>query len=247
MRRGAKLQWAAENLELVKAGDRDKAARIAEGDIRALHKLPKRYVRARLLQALGLLDMLDGSTYSNDDRRVIAIKALAVQYAKEISYWLRLQIKESQSGVDITNKLLRKLGLTAEAIARPGARDEVRNRVYQIADLDNPVRQALLKALRDKHSPTVSTTRIGVTQSPNTSRGHSAKSPPNMDRGVSTGDATASPPQQWRAGQRVKVRNVWGQWETGVIDHLFGDDEVYIARDNGLVGMYRLDEIAQAA
>lgn len=157
MRRGVTLQAKAENLDAAKECDRAAAEAILKGNLRALHRLPRGYARAMLIAKTGILELLDGSPYSNTDRRVIAVKAAALKWASEISYWLRLQVKASQTPVEIVNKLLKKLDLAAVAIARPGPRGSDRERTYQVSGLDNPIRLRLLEALRRKLSESVST------------------------------------------------------------------------------------------
>jgi hypothetical protein len=156
MRRGVLLQAGAENVEAIKQGDRSSIESILGSKIRAIHRLPKKFVRALILQRLGILELLNGQTYTNTDPRAEAVKKAALHFAKEISYWLRLQIKPEQTPVEICNKLLRKFGLKAVAIARPGKRDEHRSEIWSIDDLQNPVRIRLLEAARRKLSESVS-------------------------------------------------------------------------------------------
>lgn len=157
MRRGVLLQAKAENLSAAKESDRSAVEAIAKANVRAWHRMPKGYPRALLIQRLGILSLLDGQTYSNADPRVAQIKQVALHFAKEISYYFRLQIKPDQTPVEIANKLLKKLGLEAKAVARPGRRDELRDRQWAIDELHNPVRVQLLEAARRKYSGSVST------------------------------------------------------------------------------------------
>lgn len=157
MRRGVLLQAQAMNLEAVKASDRTAAESILNGSVRAAHRLPKTYIRAAMIHRLGVLALMDGQSWSNRDRRCIAIKRMALKYADEIQYWLRLTIKPEQTPSEIANKLLRKLGLEAVSTARPGKRTETRNRVYSISDFENSVRCKLLVAACSRLSESVST------------------------------------------------------------------------------------------
>lgn len=157
MRRGVLLQARAQNLDAVREGDRATAEQILSGKVRAGHRLPKNYIKALMIERLGVLALLDGKSYSNSDKRCISIKQQALRFANEIGYWLRLQIKATQSPVEICNKLLRKLGLKAEAIARPGKRGQQNNRVWAIPELNNPTRKRLLEAACSKLSSPVST------------------------------------------------------------------------------------------
>jgi hypothetical protein len=164
MRHGVTLQAKAENLEAAREDDRAAVEAILKGDIQTLHRLPKGYVRARLIAQTGILNLLE-KTYSNTDPRAIAVKVAALKFAREISYWLRLHVKETQTPVEIVNKLLKKLGLEATAVSRPGARGQQNDRVYQVAGQDNPIRVRLLEALRRKLSISVSTIRKEENQS----------------------------------------------------------------------------------
>ncbi|MEM1240371.1 MAG: DUF3854 domain-containing protein [Cyanobacteria bacterium P01_H01_bin.26] len=156
MRKGVRLQTQAEFLEAVKQADSKATDDIMSATVRALHRLPKNYIRAGIIKHLGILDMLDGSTWTNQDSRAIEIKQRALKYAKEIGYWLRLQIKTDQTPSEIVNKLIKKLGLDTKAIGRPGKRNEKRDRVWMAIGLDSPVRAKLLKASRNRLSNPVS-------------------------------------------------------------------------------------------
>jgi hypothetical protein len=156
MRRGVTLQIKAENLDAAKAIDQATTEAILSQNIRALHRLPKSAVRAALIAKTGILALLDGTRYHNQDARVEAIKVAALKFRNEISYSLKLQINETQTGIEIVNKLLKKLGLKAVAVARPGARGQQGDRHYQVVGWDDPVRVQLLEAMRRKLSEPVS-------------------------------------------------------------------------------------------
>ena len=94
--------------------------------------------------------MLDGKPWTNQDKRAITIKQTALKYANEITYWLQLNVKATQTPCEIVNKLLKRLGLEIAAIGRPGPRKEKRARIYAIANLENPTRMKLLQAAREK-------------------------------------------------------------------------------------------------
>ena len=165
MRRGVRLQAKCQNLEAAKAIDRDRVSKLLEKDIKVFHRLPKDYVRAYLLSQLGILDLLDGSEYHNQDPRAIAIKENALKWSSEIYYRLRLQIKPDQTPIEICNKLLRKFGLEinkpdrpgAIQVSQPGGRNARGDRHYRV-DLDySPVRKRLLEAFQRKLSESVHT------------------------------------------------------------------------------------------
>lgn len=157
MRRGVLMQARAENLEATQAGDRPAAEAALTGSICALHHVPKTYARARLLALTGIVQLLDGATYSNLNPKAIAIKQRALHWQRELAYWLRLTIKATQTPVEICNKLIRKFGLKAVAIARPGQRGTQHHRIYQVEGLHCPLRQRLLAAARQKLQAAVST------------------------------------------------------------------------------------------
>jgi hypothetical protein len=157
MRRGVLLQTKVENLDVAQEFEREAVEMILKSSIRALHRLPKEQVKARLIAETGVLALTDGKPYSNRDPRAIAIKQKALRYANEINYWLRLQIKPEQTPVEIAHKLLKKLAIDKgqkdqpgeiQIIARPGRREEKRDNVYLIDLSVNPVRARLLEAAR---------------------------------------------------------------------------------------------------
>jgi Domain of unknown function (DUF3854) len=149
MRSGALLQAAAENQAAAQGLEENRVRAVLQGKIALPHALPKAAMRAKLIELTGLLTLLDSESYSNSEKRAIAIKAAALKWKSEISYWLGLEIKPSQTPVEICNKLLIKLGLKAEAIARPGTEGK-RDRIYQVTGIADPFRNRLLAAARQR-------------------------------------------------------------------------------------------------
>jgi hypothetical protein len=163
MARGVKLQVRAENLDGAKLDDAEVIQAIFSGNIKAIHRLPRNYIQALLLSQSGVLELLDGKTYHNADPRCQKVKAWAIEFGKEISYWLRLQIQETQTPIEICHKLLRKFGLERDKADRAGAiktigrkgRRGANKESFQI-DLEYcPIRTRLVKALRSRLSKSV--------------------------------------------------------------------------------------------
>ncbi len=211
MRRGVRLQASAENLEATKAGDRSATESILSSGVRALHKLPRNYARSWLLAKIGLLELLDGREYSNSDPRAIAIKKAALFYAKDINYYLRLNIKKDQTPVEICNKLLKKFGLELDKPDRPGALRRTRREgargeqdwIYLIDLSYSPTRARLLEAARRKLSKTGSHDLI-IKELPN----QIVTTPPKKNPGLVGWGTSLSP---WIVeevqGDRAKIRN----------------------------------------
>jgi Domain of unknown function (DUF3854) len=175
MRSGVKAQAQAENPTQTKLMDAGKlAATLKDGK---LHDLPKSAAKAVLMNALGVLNLLDGESYSNDDSRCVAVKEKALKYAADVQYWLNLYVNEDQTPVEICHKLLRRFGFeidkedrpgAIEVVGRPGKRSDSRDRTYRI-NLDyNPVRTKLLEAYRRKLSESVSISVSMISNTPNT-------------------------------------------------------------------------------
>jgi Domain of unknown function (DUF3854) len=147
MRCGALLQAAAENQAAAQGLEETQVRAALQGKIALPHALPKAAMRAKLIELTGLLTLLDGESYSNCEERAIVIKAAALKWKSEIHYWLGLEIKPNQTPVEICNKLLVKLGLKGEAIARPGTVGK-RDRIYLVSGMADPFRDRLLEAAR---------------------------------------------------------------------------------------------------
>jgi hypothetical protein len=155
MRRGVLMQAKAENLDAAKEMDRKAVESILKGGIKPLHRLPKGYIQALLIAKTGALELLTG-TYSNGDPRAISVKREALKWAREIYYWLGLTINEQQTPVEISNKLLKKMGIKGQQTGeRPGQREVIRDWIY-VVESANPVRTRLLEAIRSKLSGVVS-------------------------------------------------------------------------------------------
>jgi hypothetical protein len=145
--RGTLLQALSENPDSAKSLERGEVEAVLRGRLVLPHKLPRNFWKAQLIHLSGVSALLDGETYSNSDPRAIAIKKAALHWAKEIWKWLGLTINDDQTPIEICNKLLHKLGLTPQAIARPGTNGK-RDRVYKIPGLCDPYRNDLLEAMR---------------------------------------------------------------------------------------------------
>ncbi len=167
MRRGVLLQAKAENLDGTKIDDIAATKAILSGNIKALHRLPRSYVQALLVAQSGVLELLDGSIYSNADARCQRVKVWALRFASELNYWLRLQVNENQTPIEICHKLLKKFGLERDKDDRPGAitmigrkgKRGANTERFQV-DLDYcPVRARLLEAARRRLSESVTSIR----------------------------------------------------------------------------------------
>lgn len=159
MKRGVKMQGMTECPYKARNTDSQGIADILGGTLRALHRLPKSSARAMLLHHLGVLDLLDGESYSNADPRAAAVKEKALKYRREIWYWLGLNVNDEQTPVEICHKLLRRLGLercktnrpgAIETVGRPGKRDELRDRIFRVNLAYCAIRVRLLEAYRRK-------------------------------------------------------------------------------------------------
>jgi Domain of unknown function (DUF3854) len=163
MARGVRLQAKAENLDGAKRDDEAAVKAILSGKVKQLHHLPRGYVQALLIAQSGVLDLLNGEIYSNADPRCQRVKEWAVKFSGEISYWLRLQINDGQTPIEICHKLLKKLGLERDKTDRPGAVQTVDRKGKRGANSErfrvdlyfDPIRAKLLEAARRKHSESV--------------------------------------------------------------------------------------------
>jgi hypothetical protein len=204
LRRGVLLQARAENLDAVKAHDRDAVEAILASSVRTPHRLPRNYVKAAIIAKLGVLNLLDGNPWTNRDKRAITIKQTAVRFMDEVRYWLNLNINPDQTPCEIVNKLVKRLGLDVAAIGRPGRRSQKRARLYAPVNLDNPIRLRLLQAIKQKLSASVSTI--------------SNKDPvidqEIMDTGTLPSPKRTFPHQQegWQIGDCVQFGQTMGIW-----------------------------------
>ncbi len=163
MARGVRLQAKAENLDGAKQEDDAAVKAVLSGSVKALHRLPQSYVKALLVAKSGVLDLLDGAIYSNADPRCQKVKKWAVSAAREISHWLRLQIDNRQSAIEICHKLLKKLGLERDKTDRAGAIQKIDRKGKRGANSErfqvnmdfDPIRARLLEAARRRLSESV--------------------------------------------------------------------------------------------
>ncbi|HIK38967.1 plasmid replication protein, CyRepA1 family [Thermoleptolyngbya sp. M55_K2018_002] len=149
MRRGVSLQVRMQNLDWSKFEDSQTAKAQFEQAIALTHRLPKAHLKALLLQAVGLLTLLDGRPYSNSDPRAQEIRRRSLHYASEIRYYLGLNVAERQTPCEICNKLLRRLGLEAEATSYVTVQGNGKGRrewIYTLPQLFDATRIRLLRA-----------------------------------------------------------------------------------------------------
>ena len=173
MARGVKLQARSENVEDGGRDDEAMTRKILGDDIRALHRLPKSQVKAKIIALTGVLSLTDGTPYSNDDDRCQKVKEFCLSIRKEIRYWLGLDVQEDQTAISICHKLLRKFGLNRDqshridketggegrsgaikTVDRKGKRGATVERFRIDLDYD-PIRTRLLEAARRKLSTPV--------------------------------------------------------------------------------------------
>lgn len=167
---GVRLQVRAENLEASKAESKELTEQILSGNIRALHRLPKKHIQAALIEGSGVLDLLKGDEYDNDHPICQKVKEFALQNRHNFYYWLRLTINKDQTPIQICHKLLKKMGIVRNRKDSPGlillvgqlgSRDD-RDQVFRI-DTDpmaDYTRWQLRNAARRKLSESVQSTRI---------------------------------------------------------------------------------------
>jgi hypothetical protein len=145
LRRGVLLQVQAANLDATKRQSSQQVEAILRRRVQLAHRLPKSFFRAALIKQLGLLELLDGNPYQESDERVIQIKTAALHWAKEIYKNFTLSIRADQTGIEIANKLLRKLGLKAEVLRKIGPRGQ-QVKIWGLPNLCSPIRVRLLRA-----------------------------------------------------------------------------------------------------
>lgn len=141
MRRGIQMQAAIENLTATKEFDREQVEAVCTNQIGMSHRLPRHYIRAKLLQQSGILQFADRSSeLRNSDPRCIAVRDWAVRCREHIRYYFGLTIapeytdskgRKRHTQIEICSKLLGKLGLKLTSVKRLGARND-RERIYTV-------------------------------------------------------------------------------------------------------------------
>ena len=214
MARGVNLQARAENLKASAAADEEITKQILSGNIRALHRLPKKNIQALLIQKSGVLDLLDigWGGYDNDEPICQAVKEFALQHRNIIYYWLRLNITKTQSAVTICHKLLKKMGIDRGTEQEPGLIRMIgqigprgdRHQTFMINLDADPTRIQLLNAARNKLSGAVQSTCIeeDTLLQVNCTKPEPAPIPPKIERGApdygeEMTDSESSDEEEW--------------------------------------------------
>jgi hypothetical protein len=136
--RGAALWAEADHYRALWQGDVKEASSVLAHRLRAAHLLPRNGPKAALAaQFKPLLEKLLAAGEVSPGGAVEAdIKALALRLSTDIRRYWRLSITESQSAVQIANKIALKMGLQAGGVAnrlRKVAVSGGRQWVYRIA------------------------------------------------------------------------------------------------------------------
>ena len=111
MARGVKMQAKAENIEGARLEDSEATKAILSGNIKAFHRLPRSHVQALLIKKTGVLELLDGKEYDENDPRCLEVKKIALSLKTHFFYWLGFTITETQKPIEICHKMLKRLGL----------------------------------------------------------------------------------------------------------------------------------------
>lgn len=116
--RGAALWAEADHFQALWQGDAKEASTVLAHRLRAAHLLPQNGPKAALAaQFKPLLEkLLAVGEVSPGGALEADIKALALRLSTEIRRYWRLSISESQSAVEITNKVAAKFGLVAGGV-----------------------------------------------------------------------------------------------------------------------------------
>lgn len=154
--RSAEMLWKAKNPDAAKAIDRwnwsNAFSQSAQtGRIVIIHRLSNHSAQAKLLHECPLQPFIDGKVqrFDNNTDEAIAVHQWALLHNRQFRRHLRITVSENHTPVQTVNKLLRKLGFEIDKLGWKGSRAE-RVRQYQIANLQDCDRDAILKALTER-------------------------------------------------------------------------------------------------
>ena len=150
-----KWDWGSENLEAVKALEKEKLdSAINVGEcVRSV--MDYWYKKAELIKVLGLSELRD-RTHTREDKKLLEAYQRCVDNREEIRLYFDLEVSPNESPVRTINKLLRKLhGFDVEQIAAVGPNGQ-QLRVYQVTDSRQQTREDICQALEIRASKVVS-------------------------------------------------------------------------------------------
>ena len=154
--KSAEMLWKAQNPDAAKLIDRwnwsNAFSQSAQtGRIVIIHRLSNHSAQAKLLHECPLQPFIDGKVqqYDNNTAEAISVHQWALLHKRQFKRHLRINISENHTPVQTVNKLLRKLGFEVDNVGWRGSREE-RQRQYQIANLQDCDRDAILKALTER-------------------------------------------------------------------------------------------------
>jgi hypothetical protein len=154
--KSAELLWKAQNPDAAKAIDRWRwsnafSQSAQTGRIVIIHRLSNHSAQAKLLHECPLQPFIDGKLqrFDNNTTEAIAVHQWALLHNRQFRRHLRITVSENHTPVQTVNKLLRKLGFAIDKLGWKGSRAN-RVRQYQIANLQDCDRDAILKALTER-------------------------------------------------------------------------------------------------
>lgn len=278
--KSAELLWLAKNPEYARQLDRwnwlgahTRAAK--RGEMVWLPRLSVRSAQAKLLHECPLQPFIEGEIkqWDNNTQAAIAVKEWCVLHRHQFRRYLRLQISEAQTPVQVLNKLLRHFGYEVKGVGWKGSRAE-RTRQYTVQNLEDVDREAILNALterflkrcQDKGEAAVIATRnhdianTSCDHEPSKSSERLTPEPLSETRlqlDLSPVIESNSSASTWQPtiGQRVLVWR-WNDWTAGIVTEWPGAKPRWLVRldCSGMVvnvwqieDMALLDEPAEAA
>ena len=121
----------------------------------ATWRLSHKQSTVEVLLLTGIKAVMNLDEYQETDEAIVALKAEALKYRFEIKRFLKLNINEEQTGIEIAGKLLKRLGYKQVVLRREGARGKQR-RIYKAVSLNQAISDDIIKALQAKWAEQIS-------------------------------------------------------------------------------------------
>lgn len=152
--KGATLHWYCQHPQVVEELEKKKFIHHLKQPFVYLPKVKEIAPKVALLRESGLFELIGDREYRDTDEDLQKLRQWALWNVWEIRRVLGLRMTESQTGIQVLSKLLKRVGFKLDS-RRLGPR-KARHRVYWISNIDDEYHQKIGEALSRRYASLLS-------------------------------------------------------------------------------------------
>lgn len=151
--------FLAQNPKVAQVMDRLSWASQIESKIIWLPSIKHEAPKAKLIELSGLLELLELPTYQETSAAVQRVKSFALSYQADIKRLLGLWCTEHHTGIQIVNKLAKRLGMKPAILEKIGPRG-AQVKVWHWSNREDSDRSAIFAALTERWSDVLESSEL---------------------------------------------------------------------------------------